>query len=217
MAAVSAFSCNKKAEEKKVSAIDSAIIQLPDSAYVSVNKSFLDAFKSKEQQEYVFTPPTHITQPIRNAVHVGSQYLPLFPSTLKIGNAKKPEVFAVEKFKIDKNTTALITQNPGDFALSSLNLMLYNHQAEAVSAMLEVADKTDDKRFKSRKQTVLVRDSGRVKGLMWYTTSILPVDENDPTHPMTTEEYFSITIKNGKIDTAKASPEEINRYKAYLK
>lgn len=211
------LSCAKKSEDHTPSKIDSAVIRLPDSAYVSVNQTFLDAFKTAEQDLWHFAPPKYIRQPIRGTRQIGAQFLGILPSSLKIGNTKKPEVFAIQKFKIDNNTTALVTQNPGDFALSSINLMLYSHPGETVSSMLEVADETDDKGYKSRKQTVLVRDSSRVRGLMRYTTSILPVDENDPTHPVTTDEYFSVSIKNGKIDTAKATAQQVNELKKYLK
>lgn len=209
--------CNKKVEKDKVSAIDSSIIKLSDTAYVSVNKGFLDEFKDSKEQTFIFTPPKNGTQPIRGTKHVGAEFLSLFPPQLKIGNTKKPEVFAVEKFKVDKNTTALITQNPGDYSLTSLNLILYNHRAEAVSALLEVADETGDAGYFSKKQTVLVKDSGKIKGLMWFTTSIEPVDNDDPTHPVKTNDYFSVQLKNGKIDTAKATKAEIARYKGYFK
>lgn len=211
------LSCAKKSEENIPSKIDSAVIRLPDTAYISVNQTLLDKFKTTEQDEFIFTPPKHIRQPMRGTKQVGAQYLPIFPSSLKIGNTKRPEVFAIQKFKIDNNTTALVTQNPGDFALSSINLMLYNHQAEAVSGLLEVADETDEKGYKSKKQTVLVRDSGHVKGLMWYSTRLEPVDADDPTNLMTTNEYFSISINNGKIDTAKATQEQINELRRFFK
>ena len=211
------LSCNKKNESEKVSKIDSAIIKLPDSAYVSENKSFLDAFKNVDSAVIVFSPPSELRQPMRKAVWLKDDYVKLYPKLMNIGNPKKPEIYAVKKFKIDKNFTGLVTQNLGEYYLSSINLMLYDHKTERINSFIELADRTDDTHFSNYKKTVLVKDSGKISGLMRYTESLTPVDADDPSKPYQATKYFSVKIKNGKIDSAKATNAEIARYKGYFK
>lgn len=216
LVATATLSCNQKVEKEKVSAIDSAIIKLPDSAYVSVNKGFLDKFKPTQDSVLIFSAPQNSIQPIRGSRQIGPQYLKILPAKLAIGNTQNPQVFAISRFRNGQDETVLITQNPGSFSLTSVNLLLYNHKAEGITGFLEVADEAKDPGFKSTKHTVLIRHKDGIKGLMRYSNDIFPINADDPTRPLSTDEYFSIQIMGGKIDTAKATPPQIAEFKSYL-
>lgn len=216
LATFALVSCSEKNSEK-VSNIDSAISKLADSVYVSENKDFLDQFKTVSDTVLVFESPKDGTQPLRQSQWLKPDFLKFYPTALKIGNPRKPEVYALQKFEADRQNTCLITQNPGDFSLTSISLLLYNHQAEAVSGLLELADYRLEKGFMSQKKSVLVKSKNRILGLMKYVMKIEPVDAEDPTKPYSESAYYSVNIHNGKIDTAKATPAQIDQFKSYLK
>lgn len=202
-------SCNKKAEEQKVSAIDSAVIKAPDTAYVSMNIEFLNKFKETTADTLLFQSPENSIQPIRNAPQINDEEIHLFPTLFKKGNLRKPDVYAISKFSLDKDNIGLVVQSPGDYSLSALNLLVYNKQADGITATIELADRTTDKGYSDEKKTWLMKDSLGIKGLMHLYTSIEPVDANDPTRPSKTNDYWWIRFKNGKIDTTRVSSSEM--------
>ena len=210
------LSCSKKSDSEKISKIDKGITSLNDSVYVSPNKHFLDLFKDEDLTVKLIAPPEDVTRQLAGSTHLKNDFLPLFPKFFPVGNPENPAVYALSKFVVDKSTLGLLTQNEQEKKLSSINLLLYNRQAEMSSQFIELADKASDDRFTSDKRTVLVKDSSGVKGLMKYETSVKPLDANDPTIPVTNTSWYRIEIKSGRIDTAKASSADIASYRRYF-
>lgn len=211
------MSCNKKTKETKVSAIDSAVIKAPDTAYISENMEFLNKFKDVSGDTLVFVSPENSSQPLRNAPHISDEEIRLFPSLFKKGNLKNPDVYAMSRFSLDKDNIGLVVQSPGDFSLSSVNLLIYNKPGEGISGTIELADRTSDAGYTDEKKTWIIKDSTGIKGLMHFYTSIAPVDANDPTRPSKTNDYWWLHFKNGKIDTTRVSPQEMGEANKIMK
>lgn len=215
LAAVIMCSCGKKAAEKRTSHIDPAVTALPDSTYVSVNKVFLDKFSVKKDSVFWFLPTPLDRNPARG-VQISAEETGLFPLGFPTGNPRKPYVYALFSFAVDKGRTALVTRNPGSNFSNSLQLSLYDHRAEGVVSTIEVAAERHDRGYFSRKETVIYNAEGKLRGIGHLTAEVGPKDENDPTHPVKLEKYYRITVGPAGIDTAAASQAETEKFSSLL-
>ncbi len=102
IASVLLFSCKEKFKEGKFSNIDSTVIKLQDTAFVSVNKLFLDQFKTISPDTLLIEYPADSAIRPANSNKIFCGFTKLFPKGMNIGNPERPLVYALSKFDIDK-------------------------------------------------------------------------------------------------------------------
>lgn len=111
--------------------------------------------------------------------------------------------FATYKFAIDANRTALLTRSPGQYDASSIKLLIYDKQKDAITDCFQVAEKWHDAGDTFEAVSWLYKNTDKTLNCVLWEESVHDGkldDEADTTRKVTTH-YYLYGFKKAVHDT----------------
>lgn len=112
-------------------------------------------------------------------------------------------LFATYKFIIDANRTGLLTRSPGQYDSSSIKLLIYDKQKDAITDCFQIAEKWADAGDAFEAQSWLYKNSDKTVNCVLWEQSIHDgkLDDEEDTTRKVTENYYLYGFKKAIHDT----------------
>lgn len=144
----------------------------------------------------------------------------LFPKELAEQYVNDNGYFACYKFIIDSNRTGLITRTPSTYEPSSVKLLIFNKQPDAITDFIELAETFGDAGDMAEKTSWLFKDDKKeYKSFIWVEESHdNSVDDEKDTTVQTWNYYYLLDISKSTVDTlSKDEKELLNRFGSLIR
>jgi hypothetical protein len=137
----------------------------------------------------------------------------LFPLEIaKQHFAEPPGIFAIYKFPIDKNRTALIARTPSVYVQSSIKLFLLDRTKDTITSMIELAESWGDAGDYMEKKALLFKNQKQqLNALIWLLIGHdSSVDNLADTTIQECNSYFLLNLSGNKADTVSKNYKDLS-------
>jgi len=120
-----------------------------------------------------------------------------------ISDEEGASYFATYKFDIDANRTGLLTRSPGQYDASSIKLLIYDKQKDAITDYFEVAELWGDAGDKFEEASWLYKNPDKtINCVLWQqSTHDGKLDGDDDTTKKVSDKYYLFGFKKPVHDT----------------
>lgn len=135
----------------------------------------------------------------------------LFPKELSEQYVNDNGFFACYKFTIDSNRMGLITRTPSTYESSSVKLLIFDKQQDAVTDFIELAETFGDAGDMAEKTSWLFKDNEKeYKTFTWVEERHdNSVDDEKDTTVQTWNYYYLLDISKSNVDTVSKDEKEL--------
>lgn len=142
---------------------------------------------------------------------LGMLYFPLLPGSLTDGlvpdGTNELEYFACHRFPINNRFTGLITRTPGEYDITRVSLLYYDHEADSIGYAFDVINNWGDAGDAINYRTWLIRAANSVECWMAIQAFYDGEDLEDSLYETSTD-YFKVDLATRMLDTSyKNKPE----------
>jgi hypothetical protein len=197
------FSCDQKpAKQQQAKTSKASKFKSLLTKYKDISFDTLKVFSSAEleSRQYKF-----------KGKQLNSADVSLFPKELLELYSNDNGYFACYKFHIDNKRTGLITRTPSTYEPSSIKLLIFDKQQDAITDFIELAETFGDAGDMAEKTSWLFKDERKkYKSFMWVEESHdNSVDDENDTTIQTRNYYYLFDLSKAKLDTLNKDEKEL--------